>query len=220
MINKDYILRLAERFGRTLAIVLHLRENNQYEEALITIDDLFLRYTGWTSGFINSVSVEMLLTMISPLGILNIEKCLWIAVLLKEEGDTYLAQGKSDESYYRYTKSLFFFLEVLLSNQAIPDLDMDSAVDDILNKLADYELPLPLQRKLFRYFEKVGNYAKAEDILFGMLEANDAERELIEQGSDFYSRLAKKSDTDLRLGNFSRQEAEEGFTQFQQRTMR
>ncbi|MDQ6659940.1 MAG: DUF6483 family protein, partial [Chloroflexota bacterium] len=120
---------------------------------------------------------------------------------------------------YRYTKSLFFFLEVLLSNQATPDLDMDSTVDDILNKLADYELPLPLQRKLFRYFEKVGNYAKAEGILFGMLETNDAGRELIEEGSDFYNRLAKKSDADLRLGNFSRQESEEGFTQFRQRTI-
>ena len=35
MINKDYILRIAERFGKELAILLHLRERNQFEEALI-----------------------------------------------------------------------------------------------------------------------------------------------------------------------------------------
>jgi len=79
MMNKDYILRMAERFGRALAIILQLRQSNKYEEALIAIDDMFLHTVGYTSSFINSASEEMLLNLLSPLGVLNVEKCLWIA---------------------------------------------------------------------------------------------------------------------------------------------
>ncbi len=68
MINKDFILRIVERFGRELAILLHLRERNQFEEALIHIDDLYLNSLGLTIGFVNSISEEVLLTLISPLG--------------------------------------------------------------------------------------------------------------------------------------------------------
>src|SRR5438128_1509447 len=87
MVNKDYILRLAERFGRTLAIILGLRKYNKHEEALLYIDEILFQTTGLTTGFVNSASEEMLLNMISPLGVLNVEKCLWMAMLLKEEAD-------------------------------------------------------------------------------------------------------------------------------------
>lgn len=213
MINKDYILRIAERVGRELAILLHLRERNQYEEALIYIDELFLQNAGLTTGFINSVSEEMLLTMLSPLGVLNIEKCLWIATLLKAEGDIYLDQGKSDESYHRYLKSLYLFLEVLSHDNDIhdmKDLDVTGETEDILNKLEEYELPQKAKNKLFRYFEMGGRYDKAENILFEMVEGNAAGQELVEQGIAFYTRLMKKSDADLLTGNLSREEVEEG----------
>ena len=47
MINKDYILRLAERLGRELAILVGLRKREKYQEALIYIDDLLLRVSGF-----------------------------------------------------------------------------------------------------------------------------------------------------------------------------
>src|SRR5205085_12319598 len=109
MINKDYILRMAERFGRYLAIIIGLRQSNKNEEALIYIDDLFLQTTGLTTGFINSASEDMLLNLLSPLGVLNVEKCLWVALLLKEEADIYENMNQPTECYYRYLKSLFLF---------------------------------------------------------------------------------------------------------------
>src|SRR5579872_4737477 len=166
MINKDYILRLAERFGRALAIIMHLRKNNKYEEALINIDELFLQSVGLTTHFVNSASEEMLLKLISPLNTLNLEKCLWIAVLLKEEGDIYGELGKPDESYYRYIKALFFFLVASLQDKEIKDLDIGSTIEDILQKLEEFELPLTIKIKLLRYFEMTGRYSKAEEMLF------------------------------------------------------
>jgi len=215
MINKDYILRMAERFGRYLAIIIGLRQSNKHEEALIYIDDLFLQTTGLTTGFINSASEEMLLNMVSPMGVLNVEKCLWIAILLKEEADIYDDMGQPTESYYRYLKSLSFFLEVSLRDGAFQEMDIDTSITDILNKLAEYELPLKTKNKLFRYFARTGSYAKAEDILFEMLETEGPvnKDDIVKQGIAFYTGLMKKSDADLRTGNLSREEVGEGLAQ-------
>ena len=211
MVNKDYILRLAERFGRELAMLLHLRQRNQHEEALINIDDLFLRSVGLTTHFINSASEDMLLKMISPLGTLNLEKCLWIAVLLKEEGDIYAEMGKDDESYYRHVKALFFFLEAGLFEKESKDLGVPEAITDLLHKLEEFELSLSMKTKLFRYFEMTGNYRQAENMLYEIVESDEpSAHEMITPGKEFYLRLLKKSDTDLQLGGLSQQAVEKG----------
>jgi len=219
MINKDYILRMAERFGRYLAIIIGLRQSNKHEEALIYIDDLFLQTTGLTTGFINSASEDMLLNLLSPLGVLNVEKCLWMAMLLKEEANIYENMGQPTESYYRYLKSLFLFIEVSQRDSAVQELDIDAAISDILNKLAEYELPFKTQERLFRYYEKTGKYAKAEDVLFEMveaeIEASGNKEAIIQQGMAFYGQLMKKSAAALQEGNLSREEVEEGLAQLQ-----
>lgn len=217
MINKDYILRLAEKFGRALAIILHLREFNQYEEALIYIDDLFLKTVGLTSSFINSLSEEMVLKTFSPTGTLNVDACLWTATLLKAEGDIYEDQGNSTESYYRYVKALHVLLAVLLQEHIGEDSELYVQSKELLQKLEDYELPAPTKKLLFAYYEHTGNYAKAEDTLFDLLEANPADPELIERGRAFYIRLLAKSNMDLMAGNLSRDEVEEGLAQLRQR---
>jgi hypothetical protein len=219
MVNKDYILRLAERFGRMLAIVLHLREFNQHEEALITIDEMFYQTTGLTTGFINAASEETLLTLLSPLGTLNIEKCLWIALLLKEEGAIYDELEKQDEAYFRYLKSLNLFLIVLLDTHDLIEMDVATIIDELLQLLDEFELPQATKMRLFRYEEMIGNYAKAEDMLFEAVENDEppVEPGTIEQGIAFYQRLLRKNDADLQAGNFTRDEAEEGLTQFQNR---
>ena len=215
MVNKDYILRMAEKFGRALAIILHLREYNKYEEALITVDDWLLQTAGLTSSFINSVSDEMLIQAISPLGILNVEKCLWIAVLLKAEGEIYEDQGKTNDSYYRYLKSLHLYLLTISHEAFAPDDIIYTDIQELLNKLTEYELPLSTQEKLFSYYERIGQYDKAEDILFEVVEENST---FIEQGRAFYARLAAKNDVDLQRGNLSRGEVAEGLAQLEAQT--
>ncbi len=215
MMNKDYILRMAERFGRALAIILQLRQSNKYEEALIAIDDMFLHTVGYTSSFINSASEEMLLNLLSPLGVLNVEKCLWIATLLKEEGNLYVELDKEDESYYRYLKSLYFFLEASKHEDDVKDIDIAFTIEDLVSKLEEYELPLQIKSKLFRYFDKLGQYAKADKMLLEMVESEEepVDNGMIEQGLAFYDRLMQKSDTDLQAGGLARKEVEDGLAQ-------
>ncbi len=215
MVNRDYILRLAEQIGRELAIVLRLRKRDQYEDALITIDDLLFHKAGLTSSFINSLSEEMLVRTLSPLNRLNVEACLWIASLLKAEGEIYDSKQDSNASYYRYMKALYLFIEALQQEHFPEDSAFYLDIKELIDKLAAYELPATLQIQLFRYYEYVGLYAQAENILFDQLESVAPPRALVEQGRDFYERLLKKSDFDLGAGNLSRKEVYEGLAQLQ-----
>ena len=217
MINKDYILRMAERVGRYLAIILRLRQANRREEALIYIDELFLQAVGMTSSFINSVTEEMLLHMLSPLGKLDLNKCLWVAALLKAEGEIYEDQGNEKESYYRYLKSLRLFLEAQLHERTLSTSDFSAETEEVLQKLKEYELPDTIKGKLFSYYELTGRYAKAEDTLFELLETEHANRETLQQGIAFYQRLQVKSDSDLTAGNLSRDEVKEGLVELRRK---
>jgi len=217
MVNKDYILRMAEKFGRAMAIILHLRKYSKHEEALIYADDMLLQMTGLTSSFINSVSDEMLIQAISPLGMLNVDKCLWIAVLLKAEGEIYQEMEKSNESYYRYLKSLNLYLLALSREASMQDTTLYNDIAEILNKLEDYELPLSMKEMLFPYYEHIGKYDKAEDVLFEVIEADTTNTTFFERGRAFYKRLRTKNDADLLVGNLSRDEVEEGLAQLEAR---
>jgi tetratricopeptide (TPR) repeat protein len=213
MVNKDYILRMAEQFGRTLAIIMHLRESNKHEDALIYIDDMFLQTTGLTSSFINSVSEEMLLQTLSPLGSLNVDKCLWTAALLKAEGDVYTDTDNTNESYYRYIKSLHLFLTVQLLERSLIFYD---EINDLLDKLEEYELPVKTKSMLFPYYELSGKYDQAENILFELIENDPSNNAIRNQGRAFYARLLQRGDIDLETGNLSREEVQESLAQLEQ----
>src|SRR5947209_16886345 len=102
MPQKDYILRVAEDVGRALAQIIYQQEMRDYQGALSLIDEICKQSVGMGSGFIHAVSEETLLAMLTVLGVLDLEKALLIAKLLKAEGDIYEEQGTPDAAYERY----------------------------------------------------------------------------------------------------------------------
>ncbi|WP_376793704.1 DUF6483 family protein [Thermogemmatispora sp.] len=210
MINRDYILRIIEQFSRILARVLFLRQTNQYQEVLALLDELFRQTVGLNSDFLLAVPEEMLLALVKRIDLLDVEKCLWIALLFKLEGDTYQDLERYEESFPRYQRSLRLFLEAILPEENPRQSDFFAEVEELLTLLSRYELPASLLRRIMLYYEKTGRYAQAEDTLFEALEAPDSSSEIFEEGLAFYARLRGKSSAELRAGNFSLEEIEEG----------
>ena len=68
-----------------------------------------------------------------------------------------------------------------------------------------------------QHYERTGNFAKAEDALFAMLEAEPDNAALVEFGLAFYQRLLTQSDAALNAANLPRVEAEEGQKELQRR---
>ena len=156
MTQKDYILRIAEDVGRALAQIIYHKEIRDYQGAHALIDELCKQTVGAGSGFIHAISEETLLAMLSILGVLNLEKALLIATLLKTEGDIYEVQGNGDAAYESYLKSLNLFLEIVLRDDKLHDLHVFPQVEDLLGKLEEYELPLNTSRLLSQYYEQLG----------------------------------------------------------------
>ncbi len=215
MSQRDYILRIAEEFGRALAQVLYNRQIQDYAAAHKLIDEQCKQAFGMGIGFMRSVPDETLLTMLTSFDTLNTEKCWLLAILLKAEGDIYQDQGNASESYYSYVRSLNLVLEVLLLDTTPGGTGTSPELEDLLSRLSDYELPVRTRLLLFRYFDHAGKYARAEDVLSEMLGEDDPKREILKQGLAFYQRLMRKSDAALSLGNFSRKKVEEGLARLE-----
>jgi hypothetical protein len=98
----------------------------------------------------------------------------------------------------------------------IPDETIfQTTIQELIQKLSEYEMPLHIQRKLFRYYEQTGMYARAENVLFDYLERSP-DTEMFANGAEFYQRLALKSETDLQAGELSHEEVEESRQQLEQ----
>lgn len=215
MAQRDYILRMFEEMSRAIAQIIYQREIKDYQASHELIDEQFKQTLGMGSGFIHSLSDETLLSMLTALGTLNLEKCWLVATLLKAEGDLYEEEQDESKTYYSYLKSCNLFLEALYDQNQHGDFEKIAEIEALLRKLEDYELPLRTRQLLFWYFEHTQRYAKAEDLLFDILETEsnyegETLEEIAEEGKAFYTRLLNKNDADLEVGNFSRTEINDG----------
>ena len=153
MPQNDYILRIAENVGRALAQIIYRQEIRDYQGALSLIDEVCKQSVGMGAGFIHAISEETLLAMLTVLGVLDLEKALLIAKLLKAEGDIYEEQGNPDAAYGSHLKSLNLLLEILLRDDHLHDLHVSPEIEDLLGKLEAYQLPPNTRHLLLRYKE-------------------------------------------------------------------
>lgn len=237
MFRNDYIMRMIEQLCQALVTVLKKKRESKYEDGFSVLDELMRDIFGLSSLAINALAYEDLVTLIKLDGPDGSDKAIILAVILKEEADLYYAQEQYNESYARYVRSFDIFLRVQESGAKVQLKEYFANVDEILDKLIEFELPLDVQERIFKYHELSGNFAKCEDVLYDMLEAFgdrestgpdgeskseskdydvDTHKYLIEKGIAFYERLLEKSDEDLEQGNLPRNEVEEALAELQQ----
>jgi tetratricopeptide (TPR) repeat protein len=216
MIRQDYIMRMIEQLLRVLAEATALKKATQYPEALLALDQALQELTGFDSKFVNALPDESLILMLKSGDTLDADKCIIIADLLEAEGDIYEAQGRLDESYYRYLKALNLFLAAFLSHVQTNLPHHFVQIETIGDKLALYELPRKTKYNLWQYYEQVGRYAQAEDVLYELIEAEADAPEIVAQGISFYQRLLSKSSKELVTGNLPRAEIEEALAELRE----
>jgi Family of unknown function (DUF6483) len=154
MLQNDYILRVAEDVDRALAQIISHQDMRDYQGALSLIDEVCRQAVGTDSDFIHAISEETLLAMLTLLGVLDVQKTLLMAKLLKAEGDIYEEQGNPDAAYESYLISLNLLLEIVLRDDHLHDLHVSPEVEDLLGKLDAYELPPNTRHLLLRYYEQ------------------------------------------------------------------
>jgi hypothetical protein len=212
MIRRDYLLRQIEQFAAMLAKIAGLTKNEQWQEASAMTAGEFQQLTGMDAGEVVRMSeTELLARLIQGEPTRFVEnKAFMLATLLKANGDLAAGQGRREEGRQYYLKGLHLLLDTFGRGEIAERPDFVPAVESFLTGLRDSPLPVTTSAALLCYYERKGEFAKAEDSLFAILDIAPPGPELLELGEAFYRRLLDLSDDALMAGNLPRAEAEAG----------
>lgn len=219
MIRRDYILRMIQDFFEVLSRIKALKQGQLWREAAGTLDEEFQRLLGSSAQSLARLSeTELLAKLIQgePTQVVR-EKTLMLCTLLKEAGDIATAQGRLEEGRSSYVKGLNLLLDTLARDEVFDRPEFVPRVQVFVDALADSPVPLSTQARLMQHYETIQEFAKAEDALFAMLEAEPGNPDLVNFGTAFYQRLRSQTDTNLLAGNLPRAELESGLAELRRR---
>jgi uncharacterized protein DUF6483 len=212
VIRRDYILRMLEEFFEVLSRLRSLKQGQLWKEAAGTLDEQFQKLVGADArAALKLTETELLARLIQgePTQAVR-EKTQMLVALLKESGEVAAAEGRQEESGAFYVKALDLILDLLAQGEVSDRPEFVPPVDALVSALGGEALPLTTQVRLMQHYERSGQFAKAEDILFAILESHPHHPGLLEFGTRFYERLQHQSDSSLAAGNLPRTELPAG----------
>jgi len=219
MIRRDYILRMIEECIRALARISSLKQDQRWNEAATTLDGELQRLIGSSAREITHLSETDLLARLmgdGPTHALR-EKTLILTALLKEAGDLAATENRMGESSQCYLNALHLLLDVLAPGDAFEFPEFIPKVEVLRQALQGTPLPSRTYAMLMQHYEQTGEFAKAEDALFALLDTEQDNNVIVELGIAFYQRLLALSDAALKEANLPRAEVEEGLKELQGR---
>lgn len=222
MLRRDYILRLIEEFTAALSRIQALKKDRQFDEAGESTEEQFRRLTGLDSAALLKLSeTELLARLIQtePLHAMR-EKTFLLTTLLREAGDIAEAKNRPGEGRACYLKGLHLLLDSLARGDAAEQPEFVPKIDLFVAALSNEELPMPTNALLMEHYERSGQFAKAEDALFAILDADPQNTVALEFGISFYERLSHQADSALAAGNLPRDELEAGRAELRRKKSR
>lgn len=217
MYQRDYIMRLIEQFGQALQRILKVKEAEQFDAALHEISQAGKTLLGLDMTLLRALDDRQIVEFLTTSDGLDSGRCLVIAELFLQEGEITALLGETEESIRDDIKSLSLFLSALAENEQLHSDAYFAKVTDLRNRLHQVPLPGHVTFKLYRFFEQRGEYARAEDLLFALLESGYPG--IAEEGRAFFARLLAQSDAALQQGNLPRKEVLEGLADFEKRRL-
>jgi hypothetical protein len=212
-------LRMIEEFLQALSRIRALKRGERWGEAGADLDSEFQRLVASGAMAVAQLSeteLQARLVQGEPTAVVRTKTRLLIS-LLNEAGEMASAQGRREESRAYYLRGLHLLLGSLGQDEAFESPEFGPGVEGFAAALADAPLPLQTQALLMRHYEGTGQFAKAEDMLFGMLELEPENLAIVDFGLAFYERLDSKSDASLASGNLPRQELGGGLAELRSR---
>jgi hypothetical protein len=216
MMRRDYIIDAIEEFGAVLAKILGFTKEGQWQSAAVAAGHGFQQLIGVDAPQALQLSeTELFARLIQgePTHV-GERKVFMLATLFKATGDVMAGQGRTEESRQHYLKGLHLLLDVLDRTAIGERPDFAPTVEAFVIGLGDSPLSTRTQAMLMRHYEQAGEFAKAEDALFVIVEAEPPGAELREFGESFYQRVLGQSDAALSAGNLSHAEAQAGLADF------
>ena len=196
MIRRDYIVRMIEEFIRALARIHAAKKGRRWQEADHAIDEELQRLIGTVAKTVSGLSeTELLARLMQGESTHAVhDKTLILTTLLNEAGDAAAEQGQTEESQACYLKGLHLLLHALECDDVSECPEFVPKIEVFVMALRDTPLPVRTHGLLMQHYERTGEFAKAEDALFSMLEADPDNAGIVEFGLTFYARVLAQSD--------------------------
>jgi Family of unknown function (DUF6483) len=219
MIRRDYILRMIEEFAQAMARIRSLKESQRWGEASAALAAEFKRLIGDGPQAVARLSETELFARLIQDGPTHVvrDKTLMLSTLLKEAGDVAAAEDRADASRECYLKALHLLLEVLARGEVFESPEFLPKVEMLKEAVQGTTLPPRTHAMLMQHHERTGEFAKAENALFDMLDAEPDNGAIVEFGVAFYKRMLAQSDAALAEGTLPRAEVEQGLKELLQR---
>lgn len=213
MIKNDYTSIMLNELYLTLDKLKKLKKEKNLDKSMDLINDSLKQFLGLRFETIDILPYKDLMSIISSSAKINVAKSIVLSELLKEKANLYELKGESIKSFNTYIKSLNIFIELILRENKLCTEEFFNKIDEIVYITGQYELPLYSKSLLFQYYEVKGEYSKAEDMIFEILDENKDNKETIKKAKDFYERLKCKSEEELEKGNLPLDEVLDGLNQ-------
>ncbi len=218
MIRRDYLLRMIAEFLELLSRLQSLKRGQKWGEATSLIDTEFQRLIGAGADAVQGLSETELLAKVIQGEATQVvrDKTLMLTALLKEAGDTAAAQGREEQSRAFFIKGLHLLLDVISQGEISDWPDFVPKVEAFIGAIDEGNLPVSTLARLMQHYERAGSFAKAEDALFNIVQAEPRFPGLLEFGTSFYERIGRQRDRVLEEGNLPRSELEAGLRELRQ----
>jgi hypothetical protein len=169
LFRRDYFMRQIEQMTVTLHRILFNKEHIPIGDAQQLLDEASRHLLGLNVRSLMQLSSKDILELLTYQGHTDSGKALVIGDLFTGNGDMFRQHEHADEAYGSYLKSLDLLLLLVRSlNTDDPDIIKEAAsrIEQCLERLGPWVLPEDMKLRLFDYYEKQGDYGKAEDVLF------------------------------------------------------
>jgi hypothetical protein len=219
VIRRDYLLRMIEDFLQALARIKSLQQGERWQEAAGTLDQQFQKLVGLDAPAIMRLSEsELLARLVGEATHLVRERTFILITLLNEAGDLAAKQDQMQESASYCLKALDLLLSLVSQAEVLEFPEFVPKVEGLVAGLQDTLLPIRTRALLMQHYERLGEFGRAEDMLFRLIEDRPQPPGILEFGLAFYERLEELADTALSAGNLPRPELEAGLRELRART--
>lgn len=214
MYSQDYIKRMIEQLGEVWTYVIELLARGELPKVYEELDKAYRELVHLDRDLVHKSSDDFLVLSTMLGATVESDRAMALADLLRLEAEVHDRVHQNDERDACLIKALNVLLEVhaRVNNKGSPLL-LDR-IAQLHEASATADLPALTQWRLFRFFDSRGDYAKAEDALYPLIDEAPA---YLEHGLDFYERLLRLPDHALEQGGLPRAEVEAALTDLRAR---
>ena len=214
MPQRDYIERVVEAFAEVVRQILGLEQLHRHVEAQELLQRAAQEYLGLSLAALDALSFEAVVRLLSADGALDVQRCLMLADVRRAQAVIQEGEGHATTALETRVSALRLYAEAVTVGGAGVLAGRTEDVITLLEDIRRYEVPEDVRHLVWRLFLAVGAFARAEDVLFALIEDHPDDAALVEEGRAAYEALLERPSAELEAGGLPRDEVEEALARW------